>query len=172
MLLKRQIGFTLLEVMIAVFILGVGLLGLAQLQITALKTNQSAEYKTQAIFLASDILDRIRANQKAIQNAVNPYSIDEEDDTPECDQDSPPENTKELPEFIASCDVNSWRTRVAAYLPNGSSSINCLDFDPSDEFAICTVTISWRDIQLDGSGYDMDDSIFSMQGAIGGQGPL
>ena len=58
-------GFTLIEVMIAVLVLSLGLLGLAGLQATSLKANTSAAARGQATLLAYDIIDRMRANRDA-----------------------------------------------------------------------------------------------------------
>jgi len=61
--LKRpQSGFTMIELLVAVFVLAVGLLGLASLQTRSLQFNYSAYQRTQANFLAYDIIDRMRAN--------------------------------------------------------------------------------------------------------------
>ncbi|WP_193075869.1 type IV pilus modification protein PilV [Pseudomonas sp. FME51] len=57
-----QRGASLLEVLIAVLVLAVGVLGAVSLQVNALRYNASAAYNTQASFLAYDILDRMRAN--------------------------------------------------------------------------------------------------------------
>jgi type IV pilus assembly protein PilV len=54
-----QRGFTLLEMMIAVFVLAVGLLGLAQLQITAIRTNTQADTIASATALAQSALEQI-----------------------------------------------------------------------------------------------------------------
>ena len=45
-------GFTLLEVLIALLVFSLGLLGLAGLMVVSVKTNQSAYLRTQASFLA------------------------------------------------------------------------------------------------------------------------
>ena len=55
-------GVSLIEVMIALFVLSIGLLGLAALQTVSLKYNHQSNQRTQAIFQAYDIIDRIRAN--------------------------------------------------------------------------------------------------------------
>lgn len=57
----RQRGFNLLEVMVAMFVLAFGLLGLAALQVQTLRSNYSAMLRTQATFLAIDVTERIRA---------------------------------------------------------------------------------------------------------------
>ena len=59
---ETQRGFSLLEVMITVFILAVGILGVSGMQLASLKGNQGAYHRSQANFLAADILDRMRAN--------------------------------------------------------------------------------------------------------------
>lgn len=64
--MRRQLGFNLIEVMIALVIISVGLLGLAGLQVSSLKQNQSAYYRSQATLLAYDIADRMRANMNEV----------------------------------------------------------------------------------------------------------
>ena len=60
---RRQAGFSLIEVMVAVLVLGIGLLGFALLQTMTLRFTQSANYRTQATNLAYDLLDQMRANR-------------------------------------------------------------------------------------------------------------
>lgn len=59
---SQQAGMTLIEVLIAMLILAIGLLGAAGIQLNALKYTDSALKSTQASFIAYDLLDRIRAN--------------------------------------------------------------------------------------------------------------
>jgi type IV pilus assembly protein PilV len=56
-------GVTLIEVLVAVLVLSVGLLGYAALLAFSLKANQSANFRTQATVLAYEALDMIRANR-------------------------------------------------------------------------------------------------------------
>ncbi len=60
---SRASGFTLLEVMIAVLVLGVGLLGFALLQTMSVRFTQSANHRTKATNLAYDMLDQMRSNR-------------------------------------------------------------------------------------------------------------
>jgi type IV pilus assembly protein PilV len=55
---------TLIEVLVALVVISVGLLGIAALQLSSLKANQESYGRTQASVLAGEILDRIRANQR------------------------------------------------------------------------------------------------------------
>ena len=68
MKMKRFRGFTLLEVMIAVLVLSLGLLGLAGLQAYSMRNNQSANYRTQATNLAYQFIDTARG----YRGAANP----------------------------------------------------------------------------------------------------
>ena len=61
-------GATLLEVMIAAVILGIGLLGIAALQMTSLQGSGNAEYRGRSSDLAWSLADRMRANLPGITN--------------------------------------------------------------------------------------------------------
>lgn len=63
---KPQSGFSLIEVLIALVVLAVGLLGLALLQTMNLRYTKSAEQRTKAVNLASAILDTMRTNRSEI----------------------------------------------------------------------------------------------------------
>jgi type IV pilus assembly protein PilV len=58
----RSNGFTLLEVLISIIIISIGLLGMAGLQVTTLRNNNSSSMRTQATFLAEDMAERMRSN--------------------------------------------------------------------------------------------------------------
>jgi len=55
-------GVTLIEVLVAIVITSIGILGFASLQFLGLNSNQSAYSRTQATFIASDLSERMRAN--------------------------------------------------------------------------------------------------------------
>jgi type IV pilus assembly protein PilV len=61
-----QLGFTLVETMVAMVVLSVGMLGIAGLYATTLRSSGGAIYRMQAVSLATDLADRIRANRNAI----------------------------------------------------------------------------------------------------------
>jgi type IV pilus assembly protein PilV len=93
----RQHGFTLL-----------GLLGLAALQTTGLRSNQMASMRTLVTQFAYDITDRMRVNPSGVTN--NEYVI-----TRATAATTPPTT-------MAETDISEWRTNVAR-LPNGQSEI-------------------------------------------------
>ncbi|MWV16407.1 type IV pilus modification protein PilV [Pseudomonas sp. L-22-4S-12] len=119
---KMQQGVTLIEVMIAVFISAIGVLGAAALQLNALKYTNSAVYTSQASFIAYDILDRIRAS--ADPDNLNAYDLDS--------TNSPPSGSG-----LQDTDLIDFSTNVQS-LPSGLGSINVVG-------STVSVTISWSE---------------------------
>ncbi|OIQ86717.1 hypothetical protein GALL_314250 [mine drainage metagenome] len=68
--MMKTLGFTLLEVLVALAILAVGLLGIAGLMVKGQKASYEAYQRQQALALAQDMLERVRANPAAATNYV------------------------------------------------------------------------------------------------------
>lgn len=62
---SKQAGMTLIEVLVALLVFAVGVLGVAMLQLNALKYTDSSMRSTQISFIALDLFERIRANPDA-----------------------------------------------------------------------------------------------------------
>lgn len=74
---KRNRGFTLIEVLISVLVLLIGILGVAGMQILSIQTNQGAYFRSQAVYVGSEILDAMRANRQALASyAITIDSLD------------------------------------------------------------------------------------------------
>ncbi len=57
-----------MEVLVALAVLSIGLLGMAGMQLFSLKSNQSAYYQSQASYFAYDLIDKMRANPVGFNN--------------------------------------------------------------------------------------------------------
>ena len=124
-----QRGATLIEVLVAMLILSVGLLGLAGMQMTALQSNQSAYYRSQATVLAYDVIDRMRANRADALNGV--YDIALKNET--CDPKLAPSGT------LAQRDVAEWMNSLSCLLsPDARGSV-------VRNGRLVTVSIEWND---------------------------
>jgi type IV pilus assembly protein PilV len=68
-------GFTLIEVLVAVFVLAVGVLGAVAAQTAALRTRQGSALLSDGVQLAAGLADRMRANSVQMQapDGANPY---------------------------------------------------------------------------------------------------
>lgn len=62
----RQTGLSLVEVLVTLLVISVGLLGIAGLQVTSLRSNATAYHHSQAVWYAYDMADRIRVNRDGI----------------------------------------------------------------------------------------------------------
>jgi type IV pilus assembly protein PilV len=82
---NRAAGFSLVEILVALVILSVGLLGLAGLQTSSLRAGDDAYLRSEASILAYNLIDRMRANPAAAK--AQDYDIDfgdSVDDPPDC----------------------------------------------------------------------------------------
>lgn len=59
---ERSAGFTLIEVVVTMFVMGVGLLGMAGLQVKSIKDITDTATRSQALWIVSELAERIRAN--------------------------------------------------------------------------------------------------------------
>jgi len=127
--LLSQRGMTLIEILVTLILISVGLLGVAALQLTSLRSNQEAYVRSQASSLAGDILDRMRANQHGLNDyatAVNGLGV---------------------AGTVARDDLIAWQAAIDAVLPGdpavkgGGIAING---------NIVTITIGWGERASDG----------------------
>lgn len=123
---SRQKGFGLIEILVALLILAIGLLGMASLQTTSLQQTTGSQTRTQAILLADDIVERIRANRPNINDYVlaNPNAL-------ACDTEFEIDNGN-----VADDDLDEWRNALACLLPDGNGEI-AVNGD------VITVDITW-----------------------------
>lgn len=68
---KKSDGMSLIEILIAVLVLSIGVLGLAALQGFSLQSNQNAYYRTQATNIAYEVADFIRADHGNAQTGAS-----------------------------------------------------------------------------------------------------
>lgn len=169
-----QYGLTLIEVLVTLVILSVGLLGMAAMQFTGIRSANGSSFRTQATLFADDMVERMRANPTAVNDNVfldvnsatnincgtapTTYCADSYNGTAAVDAATC--STTQL----ANYDINTWycgvitggvrRGGVAALLPQASATIRCTDTnaDPlNPDTDVCTdtsphtISISWTE---------------------------
>lgn len=169
--MSRQRGVSLIEVLMAVLIFSVGLIGVAGLLVMATRSNHAAYLRTQVTFLAGNMADRMRANPQAVWNG-------------NYNESSYPTSTKQACTSTSACtpaklairDKYAWSQLLTNLLPGAAAKINCtgvdgVDYNPSTQLAArppyggnCEMTISWSERRMgDASHSDAATQTFAWE---------
>jgi len=152
---RRSRGFSLIEVMIAVLLVSIGLLGMALLQSTALRAGQSSSERTAATLLGYQILDMARANRS--QTALYGRIVDADFTAAGnglagvCAPTAPPVTLQ------WESDRNAWVCAARRALPDALGSVVITGAAPSAGAGLpaipgqVTVTVSWLDNRVTGA---------------------
>jgi len=133
---QTQRAFTLVEVMVAMVIFSVGLLGLAGLQSLGMSNNQTALFRTIAMQQAYNMSDRMRNNIAGIDAGnydaipIGLGAIITNCITASC-----------TPVALAAFDQFEWNTNNAAQLPQGQGMVTRI----GTEFVVC---VMWNELKV------------------------
>ena len=107
-------GFSLVEVLIALIIMSVGMLGIAGLYVHSMQAGRTSLFRHQAVTLAGDIADRIRANPTAgvAYAAATGTNNNCVDGTADC-----------TPTEMAANDIFVWKDQADGSLPGGDVAV-------------------------------------------------
>lgn len=152
----RQNGVGLVEVLVSLFILAVGLLGVLAMQANGMKSNQKSEFSTEAYLLAADMVDRIQAHND-IDSTADDFAYHDKD------TDSVLVSASEC--IATGCnlaqqvdfDVAEWRRELLNRLPNGRGTINAVPASADAPLQKYVVTVMW-DAELTGATGECDDN--------------
>lgn len=131
-------GFTMVEILVTLIILSIGLLGLAGLQANSMTNNHNAYLKSQAMLLANDMGDRMRANMVGV-GAGNYNSISGLPADPGCI------SAGCTPGLMATSDTFEWNTALQDQLPAGTGTVD-------GDGTTFTITIRWDEARNGASG--------------------
>jgi type IV pilus assembly protein PilV len=134
-----QAGFTLIEVLVALLVLGIGMLGIAKLVLFSARANDSAYMRSQAMSLAYTLLDGMRSNRKIAQaqgydTGLGAYA-------------NPGVNctvagTPCAPAVLAQYDLYQWKRRLTAALPSGDGTVVTA---VNGTQVTATISVQWDD---------------------------
>lgn len=132
-----QAGATLIEILVSVLVIALGLLTMASVQSNSVKFQKTSEFRAVATLLASDLADRMRADQLGVE--AQGYSVpsssfgdgvltaDNSGDPQACGTIVNGELQKCTPQEIAAEDLYEWRSRLRASLPNVAVHVSQFD---------------------------------------------
>lgn len=136
--MRTQRGFSLIEVMVALVIVAVGLLGLAKMESLALSSTSVASGRSMAAIQASSMAAAMHANRAfwGSGDALASYTITSSTTastacTSFCTKDQ-----------MAQYDMAQWAQALGQVLPNYLATINCTTSGPP---ITCTITVMWAE---------------------------
>lgn len=154
---KKQYGFTMIEVLVSLIVIGTGVLGLTGLQLASFKNTNNAHSRNIAVMVSMELGDRMRANPSGVASGFYDNNVDCGNAETQCRK-----KTSCTPEQVARADVQEMMCGVrrnstgdareggaAILLPNGNLSVSCDSGSCSDILAEHSITVSWGAVKLD-----------------------
>lgn len=140
-------GISLIEVLVALLVFGVGVVGFAALQLKSVKQVEETYSRSQAMSVAHDLIERVRSNLTAESRA---YYLQANSWTANLNNPGSCVVTGSVPSAQDACstlamaefDVYEVRNNLANLLQNGK-----IDLAPCQE--VSCVTVAWGETQLD-----------------------
>lgn len=153
-------GFSMIELLVAVLVMGIGVLGITGLQMVSLQNNRGALLRSEAVMLAYDMMDRIRANPSGTPAGANYSGVAMGGGPPNASNCNAAACTSAQ---MIAFDQAVWKCALGSYVENAT----CTGFhgngvlpDPDDQpglpngdgsiavnggTGIITVTVQWDD---------------------------
>jgi len=131
---KKAGGFTLIEVLIAMVIMSVGMLGIAGLYVTSMQAGRTSILRHNAVTLAGDVADRIRANPRAAAS----YALADTGAPSPCVALA----TNCTRDEMAANDIYLWSQQARDTMPNGTVAIV---FNNGVAPPTYQITVSWTE---------------------------
>jgi len=119
---RLQRGAGLIESLIAIFVVSIGFVGFATLQISGLVATNESMFRTKAVHLSYQMADRVRANLPGVQGHAY-------DDLEGSGSDPGCISSSCTPAQLAQNDFYDWNAEIASLLPSGAGVI-CVTSTP------------------------------------------
>ena len=161
---RTEAGFTLVEVLIALVISAIGLLGIAGMQMFSINNTSASNVRAVAAIEASNLISQMKATPNYWHGAPDAFAIklttddgavtisdvdgtsDDsgatlDDQTADCTVD----NACDTEEKAVAYSLREWKRRVDQRLPNAEVTIRRIKPAASPRFPIFSIDIAWRE---------------------------
>jgi type IV pilus assembly protein PilV len=146
-------GFSLIEVLVALTIIGVGMLGIAKIQALAYASTATASLRSLAAIEAASLASAMRANRNywQVAAATAPQTITVTNAAVTASTDAAligsavdcSVSVCSIPAQLAAYDLAQWAQSLNALLPSDSASVLCQPPVTAAYPVGCSITVSW-----------------------------
>lgn len=141
--MKRERGFSMLEVLVSMLVIMFGALGIAGMQLLAITSTENARYQNVATMMGASLTAAMQAN---VAYWGTPPPVIEVTGTTNNGGPAFSNSCKGLASActatqIAGYDLRNWGEEVATLLPEGKATITC---PAGNNPAICTIRLRWK----------------------------
>jgi type IV pilus modification protein PilV len=137
--LRSDTGFTLVEILVALLIMGVALIGIAALYTDSAGTTRESEPRLRAAELAEKIAARISANPAGRTGYASVVGV-------LCNREATPKRAEDAAAVEAAC----WHDEVADQLPSGMGSVTR---DTTTTPPTYVIAVSWSSLDGGAASY-------------------
>lgn len=150
---QRQRGFSLVEVLVALIIIAVGMLGIAKIQALAYASTGTASLRSLAAIEASSLASSMKANRTywsvtagaAVQTIQITGAAITSSTDPVLGVISNCFNAVCNAQTMAAYDLQQWATSLQALLPQDTATVQCIP-PAQPNFPIgCNISVSWNE---------------------------
>jgi type IV pilus assembly protein PilV len=166
-------GFSLVEVLVSLIVIGVGMLGLAKIQALAYASTGTANLRSVAALESAGLVSAMRANRSYWSAVTTPFTItvtggsfaasDSTLSTAGVNCQYGGANAPCSPALLAAYDVQQWVKDLNAVLPNVRALVNCPTPTAATLPVTCTIQSAWREstvaINSQGAGNEVQTSL-------------
>jgi type IV pilus assembly protein PilV len=146
----RQAGFSLVEVLVALIIMSVGLLGIAKIQALALSSTTQSRMRSLAALETASLASTMRADRNywaairkdpAVTFSGGSFEVTGDATVVQAGAACPC-----TPPEIAWSDLSDWVTGLASAVPNAQGTVACtIPTLPTDAPVSCKITLQWQE---------------------------
>ena len=151
-------GFTLIEVLVAIVLLSIGLLGVAGMQLSGLRYHQGAYVRAQATALLADMADRLRTNPTGVgAGSYNSITINTTSSGWQSSLPADPDCATNVctPANQVALDTRQWGLALGQ-LPRATGTV-------ARAGQIFTITIAWQDLDTNAEVTANQNAVLTLQ---------
>ncbi|MGH8158327.1 MAG: type IV pilus modification protein PilV [Rhodanobacter sp.] len=139
----RDHGFTLMEVLVALVVISIGLLGIASMQASAIASTHTSQTESLVSIEARSLADAMQANPGYWASGLFPASFtitnNTISDTALAGQNTDCGTIACTPGQLAGYDLQHWATQLNLQVPGSTATVACQASTPY----VCSITVVW-----------------------------